>query len=76
LLHRRALEKKDNPKLKKISIPKILLLDNKYQHSDLFKNIYKKCELNADILDFYHSIFILEPDGSGYFVHTKEKTWL
>ena len=63
-------------KLKDIKKPKILILLDNYPFSDLSKNIYKKCKLDPDILNFYHSIFIVEPKGVGYFVHSNEKAWV
>lgn len=63
-------------KLKNVKQPKILILLDNYPFSDLSKGIYKKCKLEPDILNFYHSIFIVEPDGSGYFIHSKEKNWV
>ena len=63
-------------KLKNTTHPIILLLSNAFTHSDLFNKIFKMCKLDADIKNFYHSIFISEPDGSGYFVHSKVQDWL
>lgn len=63
-------------KLKNMKLPTILLLSNTFTHSEHFIEIFKMRKLDADITVFYHSIFIVEPDGNGYFVHSKEKKWL
>lgn len=61
-------------KLKNKNLPKILLLFNKYPFSGTL--IFKKCKIDDEILNFYHSIFIVEPKGDGYFIHSKEKRWV
>jgi len=61
-------------KLGKINLPKILLLNDRYLFSE--PHIYKKCTLDNGILEFYHSIFIVELKGNSYFIHSEEKSWI
>jgi len=62
--------------LREEKVPRILLLLNYFRHSELIKSVYKNCKLEPEVLDFYHSIFIVEADGSGYFIHSKEESWM
>jgi hypothetical protein len=61
-------------KLGKINLPKILILNDRYLFSEHY--IYKKCTLDNGILEFYHSIFIVELRGNLYFIHSEEKSWI
>jgi hypothetical protein len=61
-------------KLGKINLPKILILNDSYLFSDHY--IYKKCQLDNEMLEFYHSIFIVERKGNFYFIHSEEKSWI
>jgi len=68
-------DKYENEKLRKVRLPIISVLYNEYFHSSTFYEIYRQCRINPVYAEYFHAIFIAEKDGSGYFIHNKEKYW-
>jgi hypothetical protein len=75
ILEVRLKDKYENEKLRKVGLPIILVLYNEYFHGSTFYEIYKQCRINPVYAEYFHAIFIAEKNGSGYFIHNKEKSW-
>lgn len=60
-----------------ITLPnKTLLLRHRYPIAD--SKIYKRCARSAEaaeLMDWFHTIFVVENVTEGYFLHTQEESW-
>lgn len=65
--------KKQKLEVRNILEPKILLLYNVYPFAE--QKTYKHCIGNIHSLDFFHSVFVVQFDRSGFFLHTCDKKW-
>jgi hypothetical protein len=66
-------DKKSKFERKGESLPKILLLLNTYDFAS--PSMYKNCIHRINNADFFHSIFVVWHDGSGFIVYTCDKNW-
>lgn len=57
-----------------LNLPRILLLLNTYGFAD--RSLYSDCVTSIRHLNFFHSIFIVQLDGTGYVLHSQEPSWL
>ena len=65
--------KKELIEVKGISEPVILLLLNTYGLAD--SEVYNSCVEQIQERDVFCAIFIIQPDGSGCMIHSKQPTW-
>jgi hypothetical protein len=61
-------------RLRNINNPKILLLHNKYQFSDLIR-IWKKCIPAESPLDIFHAVFVVHGSKEAEVLHSREPSW-
>lgn len=62
-----------NDKMQAISLPKILILHNKFRNMDTLN--YKRCLNNLKSLDEFHTIFLIDGKRAGYVLHSLEGAW-
>ncbi len=71
VLQKAISQKKE--KLEHITLPKILLLLDQYSFAE--PHIYKQCIEGLNLLECFHSIFIVKKENEGYFLHTQDRSW-
>jgi hypothetical protein len=71
LLQRAITTKK--AKLANIVDPKVLLVVHEWPMERGW--IYKGCASQLSSLDYFHSVFVVDTQGEGYFLHTRDPRW-
>jgi hypothetical protein len=74
VLRHAVIRKRESLRRKQVSQPSILLLMNTYYLADLA--ICASCMEAVREKDAFHAIFVVQPDGSGCVVHSKQAAWL
>jgi len=54
-------------------VPKILLLLNTYDFAS--PAMYRDCIHRVKDVDFFHSVFVVWPNGGGFLLHTSDEEW-
>lgn len=73
LLQNAISSKKQLLEKKSVPPPRILLLLNTYSFATF--TLYKNCIPNINFLEFFHSVFLVNPSKEGFFLYTCDKEW-
>lgn len=63
-------------KLEGVALPKILLLLNRYPFGG--PRLYKECVRSSEmarLMECFHSVFVVQNEEDGCFLHTREQAW-
>ena len=73
MLQKAIGDKKAKFERKGESAPKLLLLLNTYDFAT--SGMYEECARRAEDLSFFHSVFVVWPDGNWFLLHSIDERW-